>query len=226
MNLKIADITEILNVSEKTIYRWIKSGKIPAYKINGQYRFSEKELNEWISENKMVNRRNKIKEEKPINLPNLLEKGGFYEIEGNTVKELIENMVKIIELPANVKKNKLIKELIKREETLSTGIGNGIAIPHPQEKVITNIEDERFFLFFLKNPIDYNALDGKKVHTLFLILSTKKDRHLELLSKISFLSRNKEFLEMLELKSKDKIIEFIKLKKVEWDEIMKKRKKI
>ncbi|BDU51455.1 PTS sugar transporter subunit IIA [Haliovirga abyssi] len=226
MNLKIADITEILNVSEKTIYRWIKSGKIPAYKINGQYRFSEEEINRWISENKMVNRKKEIEDEEPINLPDLLGKGGFYEVEGDDVKEVIENMVGIIKLPVNLKKDKLIEELIKREEMISTGIGNGIAVPHPQEKVIEEIEDERVFVCFLKKPIDYNALDGKKIHTLFLILSARKERHIELLAKISFLSRNKEFLDMLELQSKEKIIEFIRLKKVEWDEIMERRKKI
>ncbi len=41
MRLNIRDLSELLNVSEKTIRRWIKQGSIPAYRINGQYRFNQ-----------------------------------------------------------------------------------------------------------------------------------------------------------------------------------------
>ena len=47
MRLTIKDLSNILNVSEKTIRRWIKEGSIPAYKINGQYRFNRTEILEW-----------------------------------------------------------------------------------------------------------------------------------------------------------------------------------
>ena len=224
MKLKISDMTEILNVSEKTIYRWIKSGKIPAYKINGQYRFSEKEIDGWISENKMINKVEEKTNDVPINLPILLEKGGIYEIEIENenieVEELIKIIVNTINLPSNISKNKLIEQLIEREEMLSTGIGNGIAVPHTKEHIIDKLEDERVILILLKNSIFYNSLDGEKIHTMFLVLSYVQKRHIELLAKISFLSRNSEFVKMLAGKEKENIIEFIKFKKREWDERM------
>src|SRR5438094_9413746 len=49
MKLTVRDAAQILNVSEKTIYRWIKQGVIPAYQISDQYRFNRAELLEWAT---------------------------------------------------------------------------------------------------------------------------------------------------------------------------------
>ncbi len=48
MDLKIKDVAELLNVSETTIRRWLSDGKIPAYRINHQYRFSRIEIENWM----------------------------------------------------------------------------------------------------------------------------------------------------------------------------------
>ena len=49
MKLSVRDAAVLLNVTEKTIYRWIKQGVIPAYQINDQYRFNRAELLEWAT---------------------------------------------------------------------------------------------------------------------------------------------------------------------------------
>jgi len=48
MDLKIKDVTELLNVSKTTIRRWLKDEKIPAYQLNHQYRFSRNEIEDWM----------------------------------------------------------------------------------------------------------------------------------------------------------------------------------
>ena len=48
MDLKLKDVTELLNVSETTIKRWISDGKIPYYRLNNQYRFSRSEIENWV----------------------------------------------------------------------------------------------------------------------------------------------------------------------------------
>ena len=53
MRLTIKDLSNILNVSEKTIRRWIKEGSIPAYKINGEYRFNRTEILEWSTSRRL-----------------------------------------------------------------------------------------------------------------------------------------------------------------------------
>ena len=47
--IDVRDSARLLNVSEKTIYRWVKQGKLPAYRINEQYRFNRAELLEWAT---------------------------------------------------------------------------------------------------------------------------------------------------------------------------------
>ncbi len=49
MELSVRDSARLLNVSEKTIYRWVKQGKLPAYRVNEQYRFNRAELLEWAT---------------------------------------------------------------------------------------------------------------------------------------------------------------------------------
>lgn len=53
MDLKLKDVADLLNVSEITIRRWLADGKIPAYRINHQYRFSSKEIDKWIQTHKV-----------------------------------------------------------------------------------------------------------------------------------------------------------------------------
>src|SRR5450830_1480967 len=53
MQLGVRDIARILGVSEKTIYRWIKQGAIPVYRVQDQYRIRQAELLEWVSKKRI-----------------------------------------------------------------------------------------------------------------------------------------------------------------------------
>src|ERR1039458_6771983 len=53
MKLSVHDAAKLLNVTDKTIYRWIKQGVIPAYQINDQYRFNRAELLEWATSRRL-----------------------------------------------------------------------------------------------------------------------------------------------------------------------------
>ncbi|NLF59173.1 MAG: helix-turn-helix domain-containing protein, partial [Candidatus Hydrogenedens sp.] len=47
MELKIRDVAKLLMVSDKTVYRWVRAGAIPAYRVHDQYRVNRIELLEW-----------------------------------------------------------------------------------------------------------------------------------------------------------------------------------
>ncbi len=53
MQLGVRDVARILNVSEKSVYRWIRDGQLPAYKVNEQYRFNRAKLLEWANAHKI-----------------------------------------------------------------------------------------------------------------------------------------------------------------------------
>lgn len=81
-------------------------------------------------------------------------------------------------------KETFITEILKREELGSTGIGDGIAIPHAKTEVVT-----RPSIVFARSQIgiDYDSLDGKKAFLFFMIATPAEssDAHLKLLSQLS-----------------------------------------
>jgi len=221
MDLKIRDVAELLQVSEKTIYRWIKEKTIPVYQINHQYRFNRAEINEWILRNK-INVSNRIldlnQEKKPVSLVKLLQKGGiFYKIEGETVKEIIHNAVNIMPTPQELSKEAVISSLLEREGMMPTAMGHGIAFPHPRNPIIADVEDECIFLCFLHKSIEYGAIDGEPVHSLFFLITANPRRHLEILSKLSYLCQQKEFIHLLKSQvPRGEIVSYIQEQEGEW----------
>ncbi len=223
MELKIKDIVDLLQVSEKTVYRWIKEKKIPCYRIHHQYRFNRAEINEWIMSNK-IELSSKLFDlsiaGRPTNFTELLRHGGIYhDLTGNTIRDVLHNAIDAIHTPPDIDKEDIIAALLNREELMSTAIGHGIAIPHPRNPLITNISDASVSICFLKEAVDFRALDGRPIHTLFVLLTYSPRRHLEVLSKISYLCQMDDFRTMLERRAPaQEIIEFIQTKELAWQQ--------
>jgi PTS system nitrogen regulatory IIA component len=102
---------------------------------------------------------------------------------------------KISIIPDDFKKD-LFDRLLEREQALSTGIGNGIAIPHPREQ-LSYLNAPVVSICFLSDPVDYNALDHQPVSVLFFILCPALKMHLHLLSALSFCLRDTQFKRFL-----------------------------
>ncbi len=221
MELKIKDIVDLLQVSEKTVYRWIKEKKIPCYRIHHQYRFNRAEINEWIMSNK-IELSSKLLDlsiaRRPTNFTDLLRNGGIYTaIPGHTIRDVLHNAIDAIHTPPDIDKEDIIAALLNREELMSTAIGHGIAIPHPRNPMITNIKDASVSICFLKEAVNFGALDGKPVHTLFVLLTYSPRRHLEVLSKISYLCQMVDFRVMLERRATAaEIIDFVQTRELAW----------
>ena len=83
------------------------------------------------------------------------------------------------------------KRLLDREAQGSTGLGNGIAVPHVKTK---KLEEQHLVLANSKEGIPFDAIDGQPVHTIFLVMGPAKDPegHLQALRWISTLARNAE----------------------------------
>jgi len=199
MQLTVRDTARLLNVSEKTIYRWIKSGSMPSYHANGQYRFNRAELLEWAT-SRRINVSPEIFHEiesSTIPMPSLidaLQAGGvFYRLEGFDRESVLRAIVEHMRLPDEVDRAFLLRVMLAREQLASTGIGDGIAIPHVRNPVVLHVTRPLITLCFLEKPIDFGALDGKPVHALFAVISPTVRAHLHLLSRLSFALRDPEF---------------------------------
>ena len=203
MQLGVRDVAELFKVSEKTVYRWVKQRKLPVYRVNEQYRFSRAELLEWATATR-TNVTPQIMhepQEEHVPQPRLdqaLEAGGVhYRVCGTDKASVLRAVVHIMRLPEEVDRNFLYEVLLAREALGSTGIGDGIAIPHVRNPIVLHISRPMIALCFLENQVDFGALDGQPVGILFTLISPTVRAHLHLLSKLAFALRDPQFKEVI-----------------------------
>jgi len=213
MKLLVKDAARLLEVSEKTIYRWVKQGSIPAYRLNEQYRFNRAELLEWATSHRLAVSPEIFREEESetASLPHLtdaLRAGGIhYRIGGSDRASVLRQVVETMRLPAEVDREFLYEVLLAREALGSTAIGDGIAIPHVRNPVILHLERPMITVCFLEQPVEFGALDGRPVAVLFTLISPTVRAHLHLLSRLSFALRDPELKDaVLRQASRDELI--------------------
>jgi PTS system nitrogen regulatory IIA component len=155
MNLSVKDAAQLLTVSEKTIYRWIKKDILPAYKVHESYRFNRAELLEWATSRRRGVAADAFSEPESHSepLPTLysaIEAGGVvYRVEGRSRNEVLVDAVDHLRLPEEVDRDYLAKVLITREQLAPTAIGEGVAIPHPRSPGLLNVLQAKVTLCFL-----------------------------------------------------------------------------
>ena len=100
------------------------------------------------------------------------------------------------------------KEVYRREEESTTGIGEGIAIPHGKCDAVIK---PGLAAMVVKDGVDYDSLDGEPVNLIFLIAApiTKDNVHLDVLSKLSRLLMDEKFSE--DLKNAKDVDEFLSI---------------
>lgn len=231
MDLKIKDVAELLNVSETTIRRWLSENKIPAYRLNHQYRFSRPEIESWVMSQKLgknipaspANQQPSSATSqggvKQFSLYRALNKGGvLYEIAGDSKEDIIRNSMRKVSKTLNLDSEGLSELLLEREKLQSTGLGHGIALPHTRDYLLPTHQDA-VTLVFPQKPISYDALDGKPVHSLFFLFACDDKRHLHLLAKIAHLCSLPTTINLLQTKpSRETLLEYVK----EWESALPK----
>jgi len=202
MQLWVKDAARILNVSEDTIIKWVEERGLPAYLVNRQYRFNRAEILEWATSTGMaisseINKGWNTMDERP-SLADALSQGGVHkEVPGHNRDTVLRSIVDLLDLPINIDRDFLFRVLLAREDMGSTGIGNGIGIPHPRSPIVLGVEMPYVTLCYLKEAIDYNAIDGKPVQVLFTLISPTVQTHLHLLSRLAYIIQNNSFREAL-----------------------------
>lgn len=204
MQLSVQDVARFLNVPEKTLYRMIRHGEIPAQKIQDQYRFNRTELLEWaMAHHKTMSPEFAQHEEKisiarlPLLSTALIAGGVFYRLAGADKKSALRSLVAALRLPPKADRDLLLKMLLAREAMASTSIGEGIAVPHARNPLVLQVAEPQIALGFLQTPVDFQALDGKPVFALFSMITTTVRIHLHLLSHLAFALQDSGFRDII-----------------------------
>lgn len=190
MDLKVRDVARLLDVPEQTIYRWARRGTLPAHRVHDQYLFNRVELQEWAALHK-----HRVSPElfapgepgeEPAGLREALERGGIVrDLPGERREDVLAAVARLPEIPASVNRGLLYELLLAREALASTSIGDGIAIPHPRDPVVVHVDHPLVLLCFLRQPVDFRAMDGQPVRILFLLLTPSIRDHLRMLARLA-----------------------------------------
>lgn len=209
MRRSLTQIANDLGLNLDTLDRWIRQGKIPVNKQGDMGIFNESELNRWAEKQRKTpmnpedeqyvqneNQNDDLLSSHP--LFSALKRGGvFHAVSGSSKDEVIRSSVELIPEFPGKDKDEIYCQLIEREKLASTGIGQGVAIPHPRNPLTKGVDETMIITCFLQNCVDFDAIDDRPVSVLFLILSPTVENHLNLLSRLSFCLRNRDFMEFI-----------------------------
>jgi len=218
VDLEMQDVSELLQLSLEEVEELASSGKLPAYRLDksAPYRFSKIEIEEWMMKSDVAF---KPKEESAgrtagfahFGLYRALTKGAVLTDLTTTTKEglireTMDRTADKLELDAAV----LSDLLLDRESLMPTALGHGVGVPHARDFLLEKQHD-LIILVFPKEPIDYGALDGEKVHSLFFLFACQDKRHLHLLAKLAHFTSQPENIEFLQTRpERAQLLEHVK----------------
>jgi PTS system nitrogen regulatory IIA component len=203
VQLTLRQAASYLGVNDTTVRRWINQRALPAHSVDERLYFNPVELWEWAVEAGVPVSRALLEDARrsPDEVPplaELLREGGiFHDVEGGTKHQILTAFVERLPLPPEQDRRFLLEVLEAREALGSTGIGDGIAIPHVRNPIVLHVARPFLTLCLLRNPVEFGALDGKPVHALFMVVSPTVPMHLRILARLGFVLRDSTLRQML-----------------------------
>ena len=203
MQLTLRQVASCLDVPDATVRRWIADRGLPAHRVNEQFYCNAIELWEWAVEKGIPVSRRLLEQawQAPDAVPPLsalVAIGGVHrDVGGRTKAEVLRHVVALLPLPADVDREFLVMVLEAREAMGSTGIGDGIAIPHVRNPILLHVAQSFVALCLLAHPVEFDAVDGKPVHALFVAVSANVPAHLRTLAQLGFALRDPELRRLL-----------------------------
>ncbi len=164
--------------------------------------FVESDLRQWAQANGLpffahTDRNGGSEEPEEVSVADALGRGGFFELRNAiAVPEVLEALA--LHAPvAEDHREELRRFLEEREALSSTGIGGGVAVPHPREPFPGLVCEPLITTCFLSPPVEFKAIDGKPVSVAHLLLSPDTKTHLRLLSRLAFCLRDPAVVSLL-----------------------------
>lgn len=203
MQITVRQAATYLGVNESTLRRWIKERDLPVHRVNERLHLNAIEVWEWAVEHGVPASRSLLEEAQRFPEPvpplsQLLEAGGVHrDVEGEDKSAALAAIVQRLPLSPEVDREFLLTVLDAREAMGSTGVGDGIAIPHVRNPILLHVDQPFVSLCLLQRPVEFGAIDGKPVHALFLVISPSVPAHLKILAQLGFILRDTEMRELL-----------------------------
>ena len=215
MQLTVRQAAAYFGVDDQTVRRWIAERDLPVHRANERLHLNAIEIWEWAIEHGVPVSRRLLDDarRKPEHVPplsDLLERCGVHRdipAAAGAKGGVLAGVVAGLPLPPEVDRDFLLTVLEAREAMGSTGIGDGIAIPHVRNPILLHVKRPFVSLFLLEHPVDFGAIDGKPVHALFVVVAPSVPVHLRVLAQLGHVLRDADLRALLaERASADRIL--------------------
>ena len=191
MLLTVRQAAALLRASERQVYRWVDDGEIPFQRLRDHVRFNRTDLLDWATSRGLPISLEAFDagldpEDRAPSLAQALRAGGVHaDVEAADRDAALRAVVELTPMPASVDRELVLEVLLAREHASSTGVGEGVAIPHVRQPVVAPGAEATVSVTYLRSPIDFRAVDGVPVSTVFFIVSPTVRKHLQMLAHLA-----------------------------------------
>jgi excisionase family DNA binding protein len=181
------EAASLLNVTESTLMRWVRQGLLRSVDGRGR-RFERIDLERWARQRSLpVGGVSSSRPTPPVGLlADAVDRGAVTAgVKPETASEAIEVAVRALPGLNDAAIRHLIDGTLERERMAGTSMDHGFALPHPRKRPSQLIDEAMVSVVFPDEPLDWAALDGEAVHTVFLLLSPSAEAHLQILAGVA-----------------------------------------
>ena len=191
-------------------------GEIPAAKVASQWRFLRPLVREWVvgqmqgvsgaTAARVARGTGGLLPLREVLRPELM----VFDIPRGPKEEILQRLVAPLIATAAVRDpTRLLRSLMERERMMTTGIGHGVALPHPRQPMAGMFPEPVVVFGVCPSGTDYKAIDDQLVHAFFLICATRTEVHLDLMAKIAWLMRQPETNELKKAASAERVASLV-----------------
>lgn len=191
MLLSVREAAALLRATERQVYRWVDEGEIPFERVRDQVRFNRTDLLEWATRRRLPISLEAFDsgldpEDRAPSLAEAIRVGGVHrDVPAFDRESVLRAIIERAPMPPTIDREFLIEVLLAREETGSTAIGDGIAIPHVRQPVVAPGSRAMVVISYLAREVPFGAPDGQPVRTVVLIVSPTVRTHLQMLAHVA-----------------------------------------
>jgi len=194
--MTLAEVSEYLQLAERTVLRMAQRGEIPGAKVASQWRFMRSLVRDWlvaqmqpfpsVEAAEIVGRRRSLLPLSKVLRPELMALGVDPGPKESILRQLLQP---VSESGFAQDTGRLLKSLLERERMMTTAVGHGVAVPHPRKPIPGMFPEPAIALGVCPKGTDFQAIDDELVYVFFLICATAEEVHLQLMASVSWLAR-------------------------------------
>ena len=202
--MTLPDVARYLKVSEKTVFRLVQNGSLPAVKVSNQWRFLPETLDAWLRTQMQGTPRPAVLpaavSPRDIPLTRIIAPEHILpDVQPGDKRFVLEQLLAPLARDGLVADPEAyLRELLRREEIVSTAIGHGVACPHIRHPGALPAARTCAVIGRCPQGADFAALDGAPTYLFALPCTASEEQHLPLMARLLRLFRAPGMLDALQ----------------------------